>query len=125
MNTKKLAAAAVTAALVTLVPLTMLNTATVVAQQHATRPIVGASVAHKGAPAAYQCSNAPTGQQRSDPAPTKAAEGAPNAWSSRQSGLPQGGALLYRAPATAAPGAPNAWSSRQSGLPQGGAALYS
>jgi hypothetical protein len=64
---------------------------------------------------------------------------APNAWASRLSGLPAGGAAIsdgfalyggsafYNVPA--APAAvkqitPNAWSSRLSGLGAGGAALY-
>ena len=64
---------------------------------------------------------------------------APNAWSSRVSGLPTGGAALFdgvplyggsifydspAAPAAAHHLAPNAWSSRLSGLQEGGAALF-
>ena len=64
---------------------------------------------------------------------------APNAWSTRLSGLPAGGAALYdgvvpfdgtafyhggAGPAAVKQSAPHASSSRVSGLPFGGAALY-
>jgi hypothetical protein len=94
VNAKKIAATAVTTALVTIVPLAMLNPATAVAQRQA-GPVGGVAIGHNAAAAASHCSGPPTGKQKSDPAPAKAGPITPNAWSSRLSGLPQGGAALY------------------------------
>ena len=100
-------------ALVLLIPIATLSAGASAAQKAAPRPEAGISLGFNRA--------------------------APNAWSSRLSGLPTGGAALfdgisvyggpafYNVPAAAAAVkqiAPNAWSSRLSGLPTGGAALY-
>ena len=112
MNTKELVAKVASTAVVVLLPIATLSP--------------GASAAQK--PAAHAEAGTSTGLNR-----------APNAWSSRLSGLPTGGAALFdgiapyggpafynvpAAPAVVTQVAPNAWSSRLSGLQGGGAALY-
>jgi hypothetical protein len=114
VNLKTLVAKVARTAVVVLIPMVALSTA--------------ASAAPK--PAAHTEAGTSIGLNR----------GAPNAWSSRLSGLPTGGAALfdglalaggsafYNVPSVSAAVkqvAPNAWSSRLSGLPTGGAALYS
>ena len=72
-----------------------------------------------------------SGQRPDRPAVTGPSSG-PNAWASRSSNLPSGGAALsfdgvvYGAPHPfkATPVVPNAWATRTSNLPVGGAALY-
>jgi hypothetical protein len=113
MNTKKLVAKLASTAVVVLIPIAILSP--------------GASAAQK--PVAHAEAGTSIGLNRV----------APNAWSSRLSGLPAGGAALfdgvglyggsafYDVPAARAAVkqvAPNAWSSRLSGLRGGGAALY-
>ena len=113
MNANKLVAKVASTAVVVLIPIVALSTVASAAQTHAAHTKFGPSI----------------GLNR----------GAPNAWSSRLSGLPYGGAALFdglalyggsafynvpSAPAAVKQVAPNAWSSRLSGLPTGGAALY-
>ncbi len=113
MNTKKLVAKFASTAVVVLIPIATLSP--------------GASAAQK--PAAHTEAGTSIGLNRL----------APNAWSSRMSGLPAGGAALFdgvalyggsafysvpAAPAAVKQVPPNAWSSRLSGLHGGGAALY-
>ena len=113
VNANKLVAKVATTAVVVLIPIVALSTAASAAQKPAAHTEAGTSI----------------GLTR----------GAPNAWSSRLSGLPAGGAALFdglalyggsafynvpAAPAAVKQVAPNAWSSRLSGLPTGGAALY-
>ncbi len=113
MNTKKLAARVASTAVVALISIATLS--------------AGASAAQK--PAAHIDAGTRSG----------ATGTAPNAWSTRLSGLPSGGAALFdgvtpsyglpfydspAAPARVKQIAPNAWSSRLSGLQAGGAALY-
>jgi hypothetical protein len=114
VNANKLVAKVVSTAVVALIPIVALSTVASAAQTHTARTEFRIA----------------TGLVR----------GAPNAWSSRLSGLPTGGAALFdglapyggsafynvpAAPAAAKQSGPNAWSSRLSGLPTGGAALYS
>ena len=91
MNTKKLTAAIATTALVVSVPLaTLYPGAAVAAPHHATGPAVEVRVASGEAPRANLCSGPATAQ-------TNDAERAARAVAtSRLSGLPVGGAALYR-----------------------------
>jgi hypothetical protein len=113
MNTSKLAAKVASTAVVVLIPIFTLS--------------AGASATPKGV--AHKEGGISIGLSR----------GGPNAWSSRLSGLPLGGAALYdgavpysgpafynggAAPVAVRQSLPDAWSSRLSGLPFGGAALY-
>jgi hypothetical protein len=113
MNTKQLAAKVASAAVVVLIPIATLS-ATALASQKVTSPTEAGVSA---------------GLNRD----------APNAWASRLSGLPFGGAALFDGtspsggsafyngaadPTVVKQSAPNAWSSRLSGLEFGGAALY-
>ena len=113
MNTKKLVAKVASTAVVVLIPIATLSP--------------GASAAEK--PAAHAGAGTSIGLDQV----------APNAWSSRLSGLwaggaalfdgiaPYGGSVFYNVPAAPAgveQVAPNSWSSRLSGLQGGGAALY-
>jgi hypothetical protein len=112
MNSEKLIAKVAIAAAVVLVPIATLSAGASAAPRHTARTQGGISI---------------------DLSP-----GVPNAWSSRLSGLPFGGAALYdgvvpydgsafynggAAPAETGQSVPTAWSSRLSGLPFGGAAL--
>jgi hypothetical protein len=113
MNTKKLAARVASTAVVAFISITTLSAVASAGERPAARTDAG------------------TG--------TVVTRTTPNAWSSRLSGLPSGGAALfdgvtpdygspfYDSPATLVrvkQVAPNAWSPRLSGLPFGGAALY-
>jgi hypothetical protein len=113
VNANKLVAKVASTAVVVLIPIVALSTAASAAQKPAAHTEAGTGIGLNPV--------------------------APNAWSSRLSGLPAGGAALFDGIAfyggsafynvPAAPGAvkqvaPNAWSSRLSGLPTGGAALY-
>ena len=113
MHSNKLAAKVASTAIVVLIPIATLSAGASAAPKHAAHTEAGISI----------------GWSR----------GGPNAWSSRLSGLPAGGAALYdggvpfdgtafyhggAAPAAVKQSAPHASSSRVSGLPFGGAALY-
>jgi hypothetical protein len=113
MNMKRFATKVASTAVVVLIPLTALAPSALAAPRHTAHTAGGVSTATRGS--------------------------APNAWASRTSALPDGGAALfdgipldggsafYHVPAAPAPVnrvAPNAWSSRASGLEFGGAALY-
>ena len=113
MNTKKLVAKFASTAVVVLIPIATLSSGASAAQEPAAHTEAGTSI----------------GLNRV----------APNAWSTRLSGLPAGGAALFdgvalyggsafynvpAAPAAVKQVARNAWSSRLSGLQGGGAALY-
>ncbi|HXR23493.1 MAG TPA: hypothetical protein VN786_13135 [Acidimicrobiales bacterium] len=110
MNTKKLSTAIAATVLVACVPVTTIYAGTALASgQRPDRPAAAARPA------------------------TTASSSGPNAWASRSSNLPFGGAALsfgggivYGAPhpVKTTQSAPNAWASRSSKLPFGGAALY-
>ena len=112
MNTKKIAAKVASTAAVVLVPLALSAVA---------------SASPRYTPHARAELSTPTH------------ESAPNAWATRTSSLPAGGAALFdglplyggsafydvpAAPAQAAHVVPNAWATRTSALPAGGAALF-
>ncbi|HUC14311.1 MAG TPA: hypothetical protein VMS00_07650 [Acidimicrobiales bacterium] len=109
MNAKKLSTAIAATVLVTCIPVTTIYAGAALASgQRPDRPAAAARPA------------------------TTASSSGPNAWASRSSNLPFGGAALsfggivYGAPhpVKTTHSAPNAWASRSSNLPFGGAALY-
>ncbi|HXW80828.1 MAG TPA: hypothetical protein VEJ84_15100 [Acidimicrobiales bacterium] len=112
MNTKKIAARVASTAAVVLVPLA-LSTVASASPRYTPHARAELSPASRGS--------------------------APNAWATRTSSLPSGGAALFdglplyggsafynvpAAPAQAGPVVPNAWATRTGSLPSGGAALF-